>query len=139
MRYYFHLSGAFIKRHSVNGSGILYKGLLPLLFFAFIGLFFSKDKNKKYYTPFFLLFFLYPLPNLITTTDSQAPYTVNAYTTLFFVPFLAAYGLQFIKELHINRDNQLRSKKVILSLLALLLIIESVSFFVSIPCSEISN
>ena len=42
---------------------------------------------------------LYPVPDLITTTSLNAPYTFSVYSTLIFVPLLAGMGIHWLSGL----------------------------------------
>lgn len=88
---------AFITRHSVPGNGIFFKLALPILIVSFLALFSKSSKNKIEYLPFFILFFIYPLPDLMTTNDNAAPYSYTVFSTIMFLPFLISFGLNFIK------------------------------------------
>jgi len=94
------LPGGFIKRHSIPDNGVFYKISLPILTLAFFSfLFIDKNrKRKKLFTPFFLLFFLYPLPDLITTKSTSPPYTLALFSTLPFFTFIIAYAFLVIKK-----------------------------------------
>lgn len=87
---------AFITRHTVHGNGIYLGIYLPILLFALFAFFFITDKKKIYYFPFFLIFFFAPFPDLMTTSNTDLPYSLSYYFSLISVPFLTAYGLRAI-------------------------------------------
>jgi 4-amino-4-deoxy-L-arabinose transferase-like glycosyltransferase len=121
------LPGSFITRHSIKGNGIYLKIYLAILILGFLNLFFVKDKQKHYFTPFFILFLLSPIPDLITTKDSAPPYSFSMFYSLISVPFITAYALKIIGYLP---KKQCFKKGVILIniVTAVILIIEIVSF-----------
>jgi hypothetical protein len=88
--------GDFVSRHSIRGNGIFLQISSALLLLSFIGLIFDKDKKKYKLIPFFILFFLYSIPDLITTKNNVPPYTFSLFTIIYFLPFLSAYGLDFL-------------------------------------------
>ena len=90
------LPNSFLTRHSIRGNGIYLKVYLVILFIGFFNLFFIKDKQKYYYTPFFILFLLSPMIDLITTKDDAPPYSFSIYYALISVPFITAYALKLI-------------------------------------------
>lgn len=93
------LPGAFIMRHSVVGAGLLSWMSLPLLLGGLLGFLLVRDRDrerKRAFAPFVLLAFLFPLPDLLTTTSSDAPYTFAVFTGVLLVPFVVAYGLDLL-------------------------------------------
>lgn len=88
------LPGSFIQRHSVEGSGLLSWPSLPLLalgLLAFVLL--GRGARMRAYAPFVALVFLVPMPDLMTTSVSQPPYTFAMFTGALVIPFVAAIGL----------------------------------------------
>lgn len=94
------IPGAFVTRHSIRGNGIFYKTFMISLIFVLIAI--LKRKFDLNYLPFFLLFLIYPLPDILTTNPDRAPYTVTLYATVFFLPFLFSYGFNLIKNNYIK-------------------------------------
>lgn len=94
------MPGSFITRHSVHGAGIFFKTSLIMLIFSFIGLFSKKILEKRYYLPFFILFLIYPLPDIITTNIDSPPYSFSIFSTIIFYPFLIAFGFNFLVKLN---------------------------------------
>jgi len=93
------LPGAFIMRHSVAGAGLLSWMSLPLLLAGLLGFLLVRDtkrERKRAFAPFILLAFLFPLPDLLTTTSSDAPYTFAVFTGVLLIPFVVAYGLDLM-------------------------------------------
>lgn len=87
--------GSVILRHSVSGAGLLSRTAIPflllgILVFVLVG----GGSRKRAFVPFFALIFLYPLPDLITTQSTSAPYTFSMFTGALLIPFVAAYGLE---------------------------------------------
>lgn len=93
------LPGVFISRHSVVGAGLLGWMSLPLLLAGLLGFLLVRDRKrerKRAFAPFILLAFLFPVPDLLTTTSSDAPYTFAVFTGVLLVPFVVAYGLDLL-------------------------------------------
>lgn len=93
------LPGAFIMRHSVVGAGLLSWMSLPLLLAGLLGFLLVRDtdrERKRAFAPFVLLAFLFPLPDLLTTRSSDAPYTFAVFTGVLLIPFVVAYGLDLL-------------------------------------------
>ncbi|MFS8158650.1 MAG: ArnT family glycosyltransferase [Candidatus Roizmanbacteria bacterium] len=107
-------SGEFISRHSVRGNGIFLPISAVLLLFAGIAFIIDADKQRVKYLPFLILFLLYPLPDLLTTKDGMPPYSFSIFTTIYFLPFLCAYGLQFLLK---SVSKNVVTKAIILSIL----------------------
>lgn len=118
------MPGSFITRHSIPGSGSFYKVSLPLILLSFAILLTYKQKQNKYYIPFFILFFLYPLPDIITTNINSPPYSFSISPTVIFYPFLISYGLNFLdlakKYLNIKR---------LLIILSIIFLVEFIGFY----------
>lgn len=87
------ISGAFISRHAIRGVGVLSKMLLPVIVCGFFLFLFFSAKHKKQFAPFFILFLLYPFPDIITTTKDNAPYSVVLFSTLICIPFITSYTI----------------------------------------------
>ena len=120
------LPGSFITRHSIKGNGIYLKIYLVILIIGFSNLFFLKDKQKHYFTPFFILFLLSPVPDLVTTKDSVPPYSFSMFYSLISVPFITAYALKIINYLSKKRINKVLI--LINTVFALALVIDIISF-----------
>lgn len=88
--------GAFITRHSIQGNGVYLKVYAAIIIIGFFNLLFIKDEQKKYFTPFFILFLLSPLADLFTTKDGSPPYSFSLFYSLISVPFITAYALKII-------------------------------------------
>lgn len=91
------LPGALVQRHSVNNAGILLKSSIILIILAFIFVLTTKDKNKRFFLPFFFLMFLYPIPDLITTTNQSLPYSFPLSSTIIFLPFIVGYTFKILE------------------------------------------
>lgn len=90
------MPGGLISRHSVSGAGMLLKVYAPLLLLAWIVFLIKKDNRKVYFLPFFLLFLVYPLPDIITTSLDKPPYSFAVYSNISFLPFIAGYSLDYL-------------------------------------------
>ncbi|MBP1722152.1 MAG: hypothetical protein H6Q45_764 [Deltaproteobacteria bacterium] len=90
------MPGAFIDRHAVKGAGLLLQSSIGLIVLFFMNAFFFRDERLCYFLPFFFLIFLYPVPDLITTTDENAPYTFSASGSFILLPFAFAYGWELL-------------------------------------------
>jgi hypothetical protein len=86
----------FITRHSIIGNGLYLQIYLFILLIGFLSLVLIKDKQKHFFTPFFVLYFLAPIPDLVTTKDTSLPYSFSLYYALIGVPFVTAYALKGI-------------------------------------------
>lgn len=124
------MNGGYVKRHSVQGNGELYRSSLPIILSALVlFVFFDKDrKRKKLYLPFFLLFLAYPFSDVLTTNYGKPPYSISVFTTIFFLPFLVSYVFSFIKE---NRRISNNKKKVIAIFILLIFLIEAMFFLIN--------
>jgi hypothetical protein len=87
-------------RHSVPGAGILTWITLPLILAGVIAIFRTKNTTGRVVAVARLVvLMLYPVPDLITTTSLNAPYTFSVYSTLIFVPLLAGMGIHWLSGL----------------------------------------
>ncbi|MDQ2682263.1 MAG: glycosyltransferase family 39 protein, partial [Chloroflexota bacterium] len=94
------MPGGWNMRHSVPGAGELTWILLPLMIAGVIGLFRAKDKTSRVVGIGALLaLILYPLPDVITTTEGAPPYTFSTFSMMIGVPLLAALGLHWLASL----------------------------------------
>lgn len=90
------LPGSFISRHSVPGSGLLPWIALPLVVLGVAALFRSKpDSGRVFGIAALAIMALYPLPDLISTSVQNPPYTFAVFPTLIFIPLLAALGIHW--------------------------------------------
>lgn len=88
------LPNAFIQRHSVAGAGLLAWIALPLLLLGLLAFVTCRrGKAARAVAPFMVIAFLVPVPDLITTTSDQPPYTFAMFTGALVVPFVTAFGL----------------------------------------------
>lgn len=86
--------GAFIQRHAVEGAGLLSWTILPLLALGLLS--FAAGKrgvHARACAPFVVLAFLFPVPDLVSTTSSQPPYTFAIFTGALLIPFVVVLGL----------------------------------------------
>jgi 4-amino-4-deoxy-L-arabinose transferase-like glycosyltransferase len=90
------MPGAFIYRHSVTDAGLLLQSSMGLIVLAFINVFIVHDKRLRHFLPLFFLIFLYPVPDLITTTEKNAPYTFSVSGSFILLPFVFAYGWKLL-------------------------------------------
>jgi len=124
------MNGGYVKRHSIQGNGELYRSSLPIILSALVlYVFFDKDKKRKrLYLPFFLLFLAYPFSDVLTTNYEEPPYSISVFTTIFFLPFMVSYVFAFIKK---NRRILNNKKKVIAIFILLIFLIEAIFFLIN--------
>lgn len=88
------LPGGFISRHSVLGAGELSRAAIPLLILGCVGIMLSfRHPLARFFAPFFPFAALYPIPDLMTTTDGRPPYVFAVAGGVMAVPFLAGLGM----------------------------------------------
>jgi Dolichyl-phosphate-mannose-protein mannosyltransferase len=88
-----------ITRDAVTGSGVLLAVTLPLLAAGLVSLPRKlRSQDGRTFAPFVLLLFLYPLPDLLTTRSGHPPYTFSVFTTLLFIPYIVAVGLDGVED-----------------------------------------
>jgi hypothetical protein len=84
-------------RHSVPGAGILTWITLPLVVAGILAIFRIRDDASRVLgVTGLVMLALYPVPDLITTTSINAPYTVSIFSTMIFVPLLAGLGIHWV-------------------------------------------
>lgn len=93
------LPGDFITRHSIRGNGIYLKIYLFFLILGFFQIFFIKDNKKEFFRPFFILFLLSPIPDLITTKDNLPPYSFSIFYSLINVPYITVYSIKIFRHI----------------------------------------
>lgn len=115
------LPGGFITRHSLKSHGQYLKLYAPVLAFSLFAFIFIKDKRKWEFAPYFLLFFLTPLTDVLTTTESRPPYPFALFPGLLSVPFITAYALRVGKKIRtgVLQINQKLLAMVFVALLGL--------------------
>lgn len=86
------LPGGFITRHSLKSHGQYLKLYAPVLAFSLFAFIFMKDKKKWEFAPYFIMFLLMPLTDIITTNASRPPYPFALFPGLLSVPFITAYA-----------------------------------------------
>lgn len=100
------MPGGFISRHSVAGAGELPWIALPLVIAGVIAIFRCKEPNGRAMGITGLVtLLLYPLPDVLSTSTLNPPYTLAVFPTLIFVPLLSALGIHWIV-------SELRNRKV---------------------------
>lgn len=124
------MPGAFIYRHSVADAGLLLQSSIVLIVLALMNVFFVRDERLRYFLPFFFLIILYPVPDLITTTEKHAPYTFSASGSFILLPFVFAYGW----ELLVSASDFLKKKHAVVGYVLLggvagICILEAGSFY----------
>lgn len=88
------LPGSFIQRHSVEGAGLLSWTIIPFLLLGLLAFVMLRGGlPMRAFAPFMVLAFLVPAPDILTTAESQPPYTFAMFTGALVIPFVAAYGL----------------------------------------------
>ena len=111
-----------ITRHSIRGNGIFLTFSFFLLLIALISIFF-KNKNKRFYLPFFILFFIYPIPDIITTNINALPYTISIFATIIYFPFLINYALDSLSKI------KFFNHKIFMTAIYVVVFFESLIFF----------
>lgn len=92
------MPGAFVNRHSVPGAGELNLALFPVLGLAVVTLVLRwREPETRFFFPWFVVAALYPLPDVLTTTTRNAPYTVALFGTFLCLPYLAGYAMHGIE------------------------------------------
>ncbi len=94
------LPGAFISRHSVRGAGLLSDVALPVLLLGLLSLYLlRRDPQARFFLPWFVVAALYPMPDLLTTNEGQAPYTVSVFGSCLCLPFIVGMALRGLEAL----------------------------------------
>ncbi len=93
------LPGGFITRHSIKSHGMYLKIYAPVLMVSLLAFLFYKDKKKVEYAPYFLLFLLSPLTDVLTTSIERPPYPFALYYSQISIPFIVAYALRVGKNI----------------------------------------
>jgi len=120
-----HFPGAFIQRHTVTNAGIYLKTTVIFIFLSYVIFLVTKNKNKRYFAPLFSLFLLHPIPDLISSPTTSPPYTIPLSSTIFVIPFIIGYGIDYL----LNPNTLLKlslNKQKIFSLFFTSLIIVSI-------------
>ncbi len=117
-----------LSRHSVHGKGLLLYASAPLIAFGFASLIKMKYTQHQFFVPFLFLVVLYPLPDMITTTLDNPPYTFALYPSIILVPYLSLSGLIFIKKLLLRKATK-KHLKMILIVMITVIISEGLWFF----------
>lgn len=125
-----------ITRHSVCDSGLLLTVTLPLLMAGLLR-FLSKFRNEeqRFFFPFYVLLFLYPVPDVLTTRNGYPPYTFSVFTNILFVPYIAAYGIEVIHDFnasHIWKFDwcQIFSRYLLTPLLTIVILSSGIYYYV---------
>jgi len=124
------MEGSFITRYSIQGNGIFLKVTLPLLISAF-AVFVSdmvSQKNtslQKYFLPFFMLFFLFPFPDILTTKKGTPPYSVSVFTNTFFLPFIISYAANWYQNIRFAKI----FKQILIIGVMIIILLEGISFY----------
>jgi 4-amino-4-deoxy-L-arabinose transferase-like glycosyltransferase len=88
------MPGGFISRHSVLGAGELSRAAIPLLALGCVGFVLCfRHPLARFFAPFLLFAALYPIPDLITTSDGRPPYVFAVAGGAIAIPFLAGIGM----------------------------------------------
>jgi hypothetical protein len=94
------MPGGFVTRHSVPGAGELNVVVLPVLILSVVTLVLRwRQPETRFFLPWFVVAALYPLPDVLTTTTRNAPYTVALFGSFLCVPYVAGYAMHGIKML----------------------------------------
>ncbi|GIW04580.1 MAG: hypothetical protein KatS3mg059_1200 [Thermomicrobiales bacterium] len=88
------MPGSFISRHSVLGAGELSRAAIPLLALGCVGMLVCmRHPYARFFAPFFIFAALYPIPDLITTSDGRPPYVFAVAGGAIAIPFIAGMGM----------------------------------------------
>lgn len=91
------MPGGFVTRHSVPGAGELNLAFFPVLGLALVTLVLRwREPDTRFFFPWFVVAALYPLPDVLTTTTRNAPYTVALFGTFLCLPYIAGYAMHGI-------------------------------------------
>jgi len=108
------LPGGSISRHTVPGAGVFPWIVLPLVVLGVVAIFRLKDSaGMALAIAAVVVFVLYPVPDLVTTTSRNPPYTFAVFPTMIFVPLLAGFGVHWASGWFRGRDAQLWSSFVL--------------------------
>jgi len=92
-------------------------------------LFKKKDKQKKYVLPAFIFFFLFPIPDALTSALTAPPYSLAVYSSMLSLPFMVNYGFQFFTVNLDSKKNLLqKSLKFALIITVIIIMFEIVNF-----------
>ncbi len=124
------LPGGWNLRSSVPGAGILTWMALPLVVAGIIAIFRTNDATGRVVAiAGVTILILYPVPDLITTTELNPPYTYSVFTTLIFVPLLAALGIHWLSGLYRGRHAALWSRWILPAGLLVIILGGAVRFY----------
>ena len=108
------MPGGWNLRSSVPGAGTLTWVALPLVVAGVIAIFRMSDATGRVIgIAGVTILILYPIPDLITTTELNPPYMYSVFATLIFVPLLAALGIHWLSGLFRGRHAALWSRWVL--------------------------
>ncbi|HYP59311.1 MAG TPA: hypothetical protein VEQ36_02705, partial [Thermomicrobiales bacterium] len=108
------MPGGWNLRSSVPGAGTLTWVALPLVVAGVIAIFRMSDATGRVIgIAGVTILILYPIPDLITTTELNPPYMYSVFATLIFVPLLAALGIHWLSGLYRGRHAALWSRWVL--------------------------
>ena len=83
------------------GAGTLTWVALPLVVAGVIAIFRMSDATGRVIgIAGVTILILYPIPDLITTTELNPPYMYSVFATLIFVPLLAGLGIHWLSGLY---------------------------------------
>jgi 4-amino-4-deoxy-L-arabinose transferase-like glycosyltransferase len=99
------LPGGWNMRHSVPGAGELTWIVLPIVVAGIVAIFRIKDSlTKALGVAGLVILLLFPLPDAITTTSKNPPYSVSVFSMLIFIPILGAIGMHWLSGLFAGRS-----------------------------------
>jgi len=124
------LPGGSIIRHTVPGAGLFAWIALPLVVLGIVAIFRLKDGGgKAMAVAGLVMFVLYPLPDLVTTSSLNPPYTFAVFPTTIFVPLLTGVGIHWASGWFRGRDALLWSSYVLPIGLLVVILGGAVGFF----------
>lgn len=124
------LPGGSISRHSVPGAGILPWLALPLIVLGVVAIFRHRtESGRPFAVAGLTMLVLYPLPDLVTTTRLNPPYTFAVFPTMIFVPLLAGYGLDWASGWGQGRWRSFLSSRVLPAGLVVVILFGAMRFY----------
>ena len=106
-----HFPSAFIQRHTVTNAGIYLKTTTLFISLSYVIFLVTKNKNKRYFAPLFILFLLHPIPDLISLPTTSPPYTIPLSSTILVLPFIIGYGIDYLLKPYAFLKLSLRKQK----------------------------
>ncbi|PIU37271.1 hypothetical protein COT02_01720 [Candidatus Roizmanbacteria bacterium CG07_land_8_20_14_0_80_34_15] len=114
------MPGGFVKRHSVQGNGILLLVSVIVFFGSFIHLARIKNKFDNPILLFLIILSIYPISDILFTDLNKPPYTFAVFSLLTLcLPLLISYGFEGLFS---------RKYKIIIYSINIIILIQAVLF-----------